>query len=384
MRVMLSAGEVSGDVHGSYLVGELKKLRPDLEFFGAGSERLAAAGVEVVLDLTRRGTIGIFEALPNLLPIYLAFRRLVRLLDERRPKLLILIDSQGLNIPLAREAKKRGIKTVYYIAPQEWLWGTEKGVRKVAATVDLIVAIFEKEYNVYKMAGANIVYFGHPLVDIVKPTMSREEARVKYFGREAAGLNCRQSPVIALCPGSRTQEIQGLLPVLLQAGQLVRKDFPGARFLIPAATFDTIKESFGLIGNFHPQAVVGHTYDILNASDLALCASGTINLEASLLDVPNIMIYKLSWPTYFIGKYLLRIDRKIKYFSMPNILLDEKVIPELTMADAEPVQIARAALDFLAHESHRQKMLSSFARLRQLLGAPGAVHRAAKEIVSMI
>ncbi|MFA4843689.1 MAG: lipid-A-disaccharide synthase [Candidatus Margulisiibacteriota bacterium] len=383
-QIMVSAGEVSGDLHGAYLIRELKKLRPDLEFFGLGSERLAAAGVDVVLDLTRRGTIGIFEALPNLWPVYLAFRRLVRLLDERRPDLLILIDSQGLNLPLAREAKKRGIKTVYYIAPQEWLWGTAKGTARVAATVDLIVAIFQKEYDVYKKAGANVVYFGHPLIDIVKPALSKEEARKKFLGREPEQVSGGQRPVIAICPGSRTQEIKGLLPLLLRAGKLIQAELPSARFLIPAATFETIKDSFSLVGNFHPQAVVGHTYDILHASDLALCASGTINLEASLLGVPSIMTYKLSWPTYFIGKYILRIDKKIKYFSMPNILLDENVLPELVMADAEPAKIARVALDILTNEARRQKMLASFAQLRLMLGGPGILPRVAKKILSMI
>ena len=377
--VMVSAGEVSGDLHGAYLVQELKKLRPDLEFFGLGSEHLAAAGVEVILDLTRRGTIGIFEALPNLLPIYFAFRRLVRLLDERRPDLLLLIDSQGLNMPLAREAKKRGIKTVYYIAPQEWLWGTTKGVARVATTVDLVVAIFEKEFDAYKKSGANVVYFGHPLLDIVKPSFTKEEARKKFLG-EAKD----RSPVIALCPGSRTQEIKALLPLLLRAGKIIQQKLPATRFLIPAATFETIKDGFGLVEDFHPQAVVGQTYDILNASDLALCASGTINLEAALLGVPNIMTYKLSWPTYFIGKYILRIDQKIKYFSMPNILLDENVLPELVMAEAEPARVAQVALDLLSNEARRKNMIASFARLRQMLGEPGVLPRVAQKIVSMI
>jgi len=190
--------------------------------------------------------------------------------------------------------------------------------------------------------------------------------------------------VIALCPGSRTQEIKGLLPILLRAGKIIQAELPDARFLIPAATLDLIKDSFSLVGDFHPQAVVGHAYDILNASDLALCASGTINLEAALLGIPNIMTYKLSWPTYFIGKYILRVEQKIKYFSMPNILLDENVIPELVMANAEPNKLARVALDILNDAAWRQKTLASFARLRQLLSAPGVLPRVAKEIVSMI
>lgn len=168
MKIMVSAGEVSGDVHGSYLIKEFKKLRPDIFFFGMGSERLAAEGVDVKFDITKRGTIGILEALPNILPVYSTFLKMKKLLLREKPDLVLLIDSQGFNMPFAKFCKKAGFKTVYYIAPQEWLWGTPRGIKRVADTVDLIVAIFQKEYEAYRAAGANVVYFGHPLVDIVK------------------------------------------------------------------------------------------------------------------------------------------------------------------------------------------------------------------------
>jgi lipid-A-disaccharide synthase len=377
MKIMISAGEVSGDVHGACLVREIKKLRPETEFFGVGSEQLAAAGVDVRFDITRRGTIGIFEALPNLFPLLALFQKIKKMVLAEKPDLVILIDSQGINFPLAKFCKKAGLKTVYYIAPQEWLWGTPKNVKLVAETVGLIVAIFRREYEAYRRAGARVVYFGHPLIDLVKPSLSRAEARNKFLGGTAG-----HSPVIALCPGSRTQEIKGLLPILLRAGKLIQEKLPDARFLIPAATFDTIKDGFGLVEDFHPQAVVGQTYDILNASDLALCVSGTINLEASLLGVPNLMVYKLSRLTYLIGKYILKIDKKLKYFSMPNILLDEKIIPELVMADANPQTVAAAALEILRDPPRQARMKRAFARLKAELGAPGAVRRAADAIVN--
>jgi lipid-A-disaccharide synthase len=376
-KIMISAGEVSGDSHGQRLVRELKKLLPDAYFFGLGSEKMLAEGVDIKRDMTRRGTIGIFEALPNIVPLYFTYLKMRDLLKKERPDLLILIDSQGINMPLARAAKKLGIKTVYYIAPQEWLWGTAKGIKKVAETIDLIVAIFEKEYETYKKAGAKVIYSGHPLVDLVRADLNPETVRKELLGNV-------KGPIIALCPGSRLQEIRGLLPLLLKAGEIIKAEIPDANFIIPAASTEMIKEIFDLIGDFRPKAVVGHTYDILAAADVALCASGTINLEASLLDTPNIMVYKLNPLTYFVGKYILKIGEKLRYFSMPNILLNEPAIPELVMADAEPNKIAQTALRIIKDSREKDKLKVAFAKLRNQLGEPGVVARTAQAIATFI
>lgn len=375
-KVMISAGEVSGDTHGTYLVRELKKLDPNLYFFGMGSEKLLAEGVDIKFDITKRGSIGIFEALPNVIPIYLTYLKLVALMKKEKPDLLLLVDSQGINMPLAKAAKKLGIKTVYYIAPQEWLWGTKKGVKKVSRTIDQIVAIFEQEKDVYAKEKANVIYEGHPLIDIVKPTKSTAEVKKEYFGDP----NCQ---MIAICPGSRTQEIRGLFPILLEAGELISRRLPNAKFIVPAASTDMIKEVFGQVGeDFRPLAVVGHTYDILAASDLALCASGTINLEASILGTPNIMVYKLHPLTYLMGKYVLKIGEKLKHFSMPNILLDEAAIPELVMEQVNPQKIAEESIEIMRDASRRQKMTASFDKLRGKLGSPGVIKRVASAILS--
>ena len=374
-KIMLSAGEVSGDTHGKHLVRELKKLSPDSYFFGLGSEQLLSEGVDVKFDMTKRGTIGIFEALPNVVPVYLTYRKLVGLMKKERPDLLILIDSQGINLPLAKAAKKLGIKTVYYIAPQEWLWGTPRGVKKVAQTVDLIVAIFEKEYEIYKSSGAKVAYSGHPLLDIAKPARSKDETLKQLLGDHPG-------PVISLCPGSRPQEIKGLFPILLKAGKLIKAIIPQAKFLVPAASTEIIKKIFDMVEeDFRPKAIVGQTYDILAASDLALCASGTINLEASILGTPNIMTYKLSPLTYFIGKHILKIGEKLPYFSMPNLLLEEKVIPELVMKEAVPETIAAEAVLILKEPARQEKMKAAFEKLRSTLGSPGVIARSAKEIL---
>jgi len=376
MKIMISAGEVSGDIHGTYLVQALKKLDPSIYFFGMGSEKLLAEGVDVKFDLTKRGSIGIFEALPNIVPIYIIYKKMVALMKKEKPDMLILVDSQGINMPLAKAAKKLGIKTVYYIAPQEWLWGTDKGVKKVAATIDQIISIFEKEHKIYQTAGANSVYFGHPLIDIVQPVLTQKQAREEYVGKDAG-------PIIAICPGSRMQEIKSLLPIMLSACELIHKQIPKAKFIIPAASTNMIQSIFNMVSdNFRPLAIVGHTYDILNAADIALCASGTINLEASLLGVPNIMVYKLSPLTYFVGKHILKLDKKLKYFSMPNMLLDQMAIPELTMEKANPKQIAEEALSILYSSERQQNMRAAFSALKSKLGEPGVISRAAAAILA--
>jgi lipid-A-disaccharide synthase len=361
VKIMVSAGEVSGDVHGSYLVRALLKLRPDLLFFGLGSERLAAAGVDVRYDIVNRGSIGLIEALPNIVPLFSVFARVKKLVLKERPDLVILIDSQGFNLPLAKFCRANKIKTVYYISPQEWLWGTPRGVKHLARLIDLIVAIFPREYETYKLAGANVIYEGHPLIDIV-PRPSSLAPR---------------SPMISLCPGSRTHELKSMLPILLRAAELIREELPSVTFIIPAASQAVraaIKAPF--------EVVVDQTYELLARSQLAICTSGTINFEAALLGVPNIMAYRLSPLTYLVGKYLLRIDRKIKYFCMPNILLDRPVIPELIMSSAEPNIIAREALRLLRDDRRQTAMLSAFSELRRSLGAPGVIDRLAVGILN--
>lgn len=378
-KIMLSAGEVSGDVHGSYLVKELKKLAPDAYFFGMGSEKLKAAGVDIKFDITKRGTIGLIEALPNLFPIYFIFRKLVKLLETEKPDILILIDSQGINMPLAAAAKKRNIKTVYYIAPQEWLWGTEKGIKKVVETIDLIVAVFEKECEIYKKAGGNVIYFGHPLLDIVLSAQVLSSKLAQTSERRTSNIEHRTT--IALCPGSRTQEIRNIFPILLEAAKLIQKQIPDVQFLIPAASKAIADQLASRIQNLESfQITQDQTYQSLASSDLVIATSGTINLEATILGIPNIMVYKLSPLTYWIGKKILHLDKKLKYFSMPNIIADQKIIPELIMGFANPTKIASEAS--LALMNRKQTIKDDLRRVVSKLGMPGSLARIARAIIS--
>ncbi|MFA6431787.1 MAG: lipid-A-disaccharide synthase [Candidatus Margulisiibacteriota bacterium] len=379
MKIFVSAGEVSGDVHAAYLVREIKKLDPNISFYGLGSEKLLAAGVDVRWDMTKRGSIGIVEVLPNIFPILSLFKKVKRSIIEEKPDLVLLVDSQGFNLPLAQFCKKIGVKTAYYIPPQEWLWGTTKGIKKVAAAVDLIIAIFEKEYEAYKSVGANVVYFGHPLLDIVVPTLSKAEARKRFWGNLFAN-----APIIALCPGSRGQEIKKIFPILLGAARKIQGSIPGAKFLVPLATTKLKDNIIRQIRGISAISVIGQNYDVLSCADLAICTSGTINLEASILGTPNIMVYRLNPLTYWIGKNILKIDQKMKYFSMPNILLDKQVVPELIQGHATSALIAMESVSILENKTKADGIKSDLKQLRTQLGKPGAIKKSAKAILELV
>ncbi|MBI5701499.1 lipid-A-disaccharide synthase [Candidatus Saganbacteria bacterium] len=371
MKFFISACETSGDMHAAHLVEEIKKIAPLSTFLGIGSEHMRASGVNVLFDMSPRGTIGILETLPNLRSIYSFFSTAKELLLAERPDALILIDSQGFNVPLAQYAKKIGIKTIYYIAPQEWLWGSDKNLLKIAKSLDLIIAIFEKEYKIYDAAKANVLYFGHPLLDIVKPTYSREEAQNLF--------NPGKSPLICLCPGSRVQEIKNLFPILIKAAEIIKENIPEIKLIILVSSGWLKPQIEKILAKYKIKAdlVEGYKYDVLNISDLALAASGTINLEASILGTQNIMIYKLNPLTYWIGKNILKIDKKMKYFSMPNILLDEKFIEEFVQDKAKPEAIAAASLNILKKKS---KLYNN--KLLRLLGQRPVISKAAQAILN--
>jgi lipid-A-disaccharide synthase len=363
---MMSAAEVSADLLASFLARELKGC----DLFGMGGEKMRSAGVDIRIDITEKSSIGIIEAL-KFLPFQLStLKAMKELLFKEKPDALILVDAQGFNMPLAAFAKKHGVRTIYYIAPQEWLWGTRKGIRKVAQTIDLIVSIFRKEHELYKANGGNSVYFGHPLLDTVRSNMNRQD-----FCREF-GLD-PQGKIIALCPGSRHHEIKSLLPILLDvAGRL--KD---AQFVLPISypKFKAEIEEKLKRTSLNIKVIEGHNYDVLANSDLVIAKSGTIILECVCLNTPVIMFYKLSPLTYFIGRHLLGI--KLKYYSMPNILSGKMVVPEYVMGRANADNIYNEAVRILADP---QKARAGYAEVRSLLGSAGASQKAAKKILEFI
>lgn len=295
--ICIIAGEASGDMHGASLVRALKRKRPDLDFCGIGGDRMSEAGVKLVRHVSEMAFLGFFEVLKHLPFIRRAFAEVRSLMESRNPKLVILIDYPGFNLKIAKEAKRRGIPVVYYISPQVWAWGKGR-VKKIADRVDRMLVIFDFEEAIYKKAGMDVAFVGHPLKDTVRPAVSRNV----FFSN--AGLDPRR-PVLGLMPGSRKQEIRHLLPEMVRAFALLRGDIPGLQAVIAVAPTlsDQVLCSYLSetedIRSVH--SVRSQTYEVMAYSDAALVASGTATLETALSGTPMVILYKMSSGSFFLG-----------------------------------------------------------------------------------
>ncbi len=373
IKVMLSAGEISGDMHGAALAKELKNLNRNIFLFGMGGERMRSAGVELIYDLSSKGTVGIIEILKFLPSIIFGLSKMKRVLKKERPDILVLIDYQGFNMLLAKYAKKLGIKTVYYIAPQEWLWGTPKGIKNVVNTLDKILCIFEDEARIYKSYGGNTVHVGNPNVDAAKAPVSKED-----FCR-SAGLNPK-FPIFGIFPGSRHQEIDILMPIMMRAAKIIKQQIPNSQFVLGLSSIHFKNKVEALLRSEGSQIPVmyGKSHAILNAANVSIAASGTITMEAAILDAPIIMAYKLSALSHFIAKYIVKL--RLRYYTMPNILTNKEIIPEFLQEKVSAENIAAKALALFTDKKELDAIKSGYREARAKLGPSGAVKRAASEI----
>lgn len=371
MKILISAGEVSGDLYGSFLIKEIKNA----SFFGMGGERLKAAGMDLRHDIIDRSSVGLIETLPNIIPVYLTFRKMVSYLEKEKPDLVIAIDSQGFNVPFLAEAKKRGIKTVYFIPPQEWLWGTDDNLKKVVSLCNLIACMFEDGYKAYKKEGANAIYFGHPILDVVKTSTTKEEFLKKHN-------IANKFPIISLGLGSRRQEFKKLLPKILETAKLVAQTYKEAQFLVPLANSKYKKTIQNHLKKYklNIRIIEDSSYNILNASDLLITKSGTINIEACVLNVPNIMMYEVSPITYWLAEKVLKI-KVPPYFSLPNLIAKDKIIPEFVQKDALPKKMAEKCIKILKNP---QDIKIRMQKVTAALGSPGTISKIGEAIYKMI
>ena len=360
MKIFLSAGEASGDVHGASLAREIKKFSPATELFGLGGNLMAEAGVKLVRNYKDYNVMGVVEVIKNLRKILKLLDDLTEIIRAERPNLLVLIDYPDFNWRLARRVKKFGVKILSYIPPSAWAW--RKGRAKdCAAIADVFIAIFPFELPVYRAAGAKIFFLGNPLVDTVKPSMSKSEAR-KFFGVSDS------DQVILLMPGSRRQEIKLLLPPMLEAVKLL----PDKKFFLPVA--DGIERLIDTAGLDIKLVDSSRRYDLMQIADVAIATSGTVVLEAALLNLPCVVLYKMAPLNFFIGKLLV----DIKFFSLPNILADEEILTELLQNDVTPERISAEVKKILDNRAAVVKKLQAACKK---LGEPGAAARVAKKIL---
>jgi lipid-A-disaccharide synthase len=371
-KILLVAGEVSGDLHGSHLVEAIQRLEPEVQFFGVGGEGLERRGMKLLYWSHSLSVVGITEVFVKLRMILKALRGLKKSLEKEKPDLVILIDFPDFNLRLAKIVHRRGIPILYYISPQVWAWRPNR-IKSIARLVKKMVVLFPFEVSLYESAGVDVEWVGHPLLDIVKPTLSKEEAFQQF------GLDPKRR-TISLLPGSRVHEVERLLPPLLASAHLLQEEIPDLQFVIPLASGIPKAILLSYIKNSPVKLVEHYTYDVMNLSELLITASGTATLEGAILGKPMIIIYKVSWPSYWIGRALIRVD----HIGLVNLVAEKEIAPELIQKDVHPQRIADEALRILRDPILSQKMGDSMGEVRQRLGEPGAAQRAAHVVISLL
>ena len=373
-KILLVAGEVSGDLHGSHLVEAIQSVDPEIQFFGVGGEGLKRAGMKILYPSQSLSVVGITEVFFKLRAILKALQGLKKSIDRERPDLVILIDFPDFNLRLAKMAQRKGIPILYYIGPQVWAWRPRR-IKLIARLVKKMIVLFPFEVPLYQAAGVDVEWVGHPLLDIVKPTLSREKAFQQF------GLDPRRRTV-GLLPGSRKHEVERLLPPLLASAHLLQKEIPDLQFVIPLAPGLPKTLLLSRMGNISvPVAVVeGFTYDVMNLSELLIVASGTATLEGAIVGKPMIIVYKVSFLSYWVGRALIRLD----HIGLVNLVAEKEIVPELIQKDVNPQQIADEAFRILRDPILSRKMAESVNKVRQKLGELGAAERAARIVTSLL
>jgi lipid-A-disaccharide synthase len=373
LKIMLSAGETSGDLHGAALARELRALDPSIALIGFGGAEMAAAGVTLRQNYTDYNVMGISAVLLNLRRIFALLDDLTHLMEEERPDVLVIIDYPDFNWRLAARAKERGIPVFSYIPPSAWAW--RKGrAKSCAALADEIVAIFPHELPPYEAAGANISFVGNPLIDTVRAEMEPEEA-CRHFGIEENDV-----PIL-LMPGSRREEIERLLPPMLGAAEILQTRDPARRFFLPVAGGVDEQRIEEHLAASPVEVTLTHDarYALMKAARAAIAASGTVVMDAAVMGLPAVVLYRMSALSYFVGRLLVDVPR----FSLPNILLGETFETELLQGAVQPERIAAAMEPIIADGEARSYVMERLARAVEILGEPHAARRVAEKIIAL-
>jgi lipid-A-disaccharide synthase len=362
-RILISAGEASGEMYGAQLIEALRRHDSSLEFFGAGGDRMRVAGCRTVVDAKDLSVVGITEIVGHLPKIWGLFNELIAEADAENPELAIVIDSPAFNWRVAREMRKRDIPVVYYVCPQFWAWrqGRVKLLRKYV-TKALVIFPFEEKF--YRDRGVDTMFVGHPLADLSKPAISRE-------AYAEANLLDPAKTWITLMPGSRVKEVSMNLPTMLEAAQTLG---PEHEILLPVA--HTLENSFlqSLIGNASV-TLVPEALPALAHSRAGIIASGTATVEAALMDTPFVMVYRVSPLTYFLGRSRV----KVPHFAMVNLIAGERVVPELVQQDFTSANITADLNEILPDGAARDLMLRGLAGVRARLRGHSLAHLPAAE-----
>ena len=367
--VLLVAGEASGDLRGAELVGELRKLRPDVRVTGVGGDRLREAGMDVLVDAAELSAMGVTELFGAIGSIVRSYRRVRGAITgangAARPDLVVLIDFPDFNLRLAKVARRAGIPVLYYVSPQVWAWRRYR-VKTLAKRVDHLAVVFPFEADLYRGL-TEVSFVGHPALETVRASSAPDDVRRRH------GL-ATDRPLMTLLPGSRGSEVRALLPPMVEAVRRL-----GVQSVV-ALAHESLRPLAREICPPDMPLVHGETWDLVSAADLVLLSSGTATLETALLERPMVIMYRLSPLSYGLARMLVRVP----FIGMPNLILGKAAVPELIQADVTPERIADEARRILDDPARAAAIRADLARVRALLGEPGAAHRAAEIAVRMI
>lgn len=384
MQIFISTGEVSGDLQGGLLVEALRNKANvkgiDLEIVGLGGERMEKAGAKLLGKTTKIGSMGLIESIPYVIPTVTIQKKAKQYLRDNPPDLLILIDYLGPNLSIGTFARRNlpNLPIIYYIAPQAWVWSiNEQTTQQLINITDHLLAIFPEEARFFEEKGVPVTLVGHPLLDRLQNAPNRSQARAKL------GIPESQT-AIALLPASRQQELKYILPVICQAAQEIQEKIPDVHFFVPVS-LDSYKNAIEeKIQEYKLNATIlkDNPLEAIAAADLAISKSGTVNLEIALLNVPQVVIYRVNPVTMWVARKILKFS--IPFMSPVNLVVMREIVPELLQEQATPQRIVKESLELLLNKEIRKQTLQDYQEMREGLGDIGVCERVADKILGFV
>lgn len=369
-RILMIAGEASGDLHGAGVIREIRRREPTAEIYGIGGDKMIHEGLRPIYHIRELGFMGFVEVIRHLPLIRAVMFTLEQILKLKRPDVVVLIDYPGFNLRFARIAKKHGLKVVYYVSPQVWAWHRSR-VKQMRKLVDKMLVLFPFEVDLYRSEGIDVEFVGHPLLESAVSQMEEKDFRRRYELDP-------EKPILAILPGSRRQELEHILPEMLSAGKALAKEFD---MQLAVGVAPTLEEKYirTLYATEGVPLVKGATYELMDHASFALVTSGTATLETALFGTPMFVVYRTSWLTYLIGRVLVRV----KNIGLVNIVAGRTVVPEFIQHRATARTLIRHGRTLLTDTARLAGMRADLGYVRAQLGSPGAASRVAERVLAM-
>ncbi len=372
-KLMIIAGEVSGDLHGASLISELKKRNKNISIYGIGGDKMKNAGMEIIYHINKMAFLGFAEVVKHIPFVKRVQSDLINIIKEKNIKDVVLIDYPGFNLNFAKKLKDLNVKVIYYISPQIWAWGAGR-IKKIKKLVDKMIVLFPFEEEMYKKENINVEFVGHPLLERISEYkfLSKE----KFFKK----FNLDESKeILLILPGSRNNEVIKILPEVFEAAKKLSEEFSLQIIIAGSENIDDeIFKNLNLPGSY--KIIKGYTYDLMRLAKIGIIKSGTSTLEAGLFELPSVIVYRTSYLSYLIGKNLI----KIKDIAMANIISGERVLPELIQNDVTKDLIYSECKKILSNEGLYSSIKDKLKNIKTKLGTIGASGRAADSIIAMM